>query len=156
MERYVAECEKLTPQDFYAARPDNDVASALNGSYGATVTWRSPVETKFVANNTARADFFPSSRGWTAPTVLMLHAFMSARDTGYRRCAEHFNQLGWNACFVHLPYHYSRKPRGYWNGELAITADLIRLAEGLRQAVIEIRQLMMALRGHGCQNFGIL
>jgi len=40
------------------------------------------------------------------------------------------------------PYHYSRVPRGHWNGELAITADLIRNAEGLRQGVIELRQLM--------------
>ena len=70
---------------------------------------------------------------------------MSATRVGYRRWAAHFNELGWNACFVHLPYHYSRVPRGYWNGELAITADLIRNAEGLRQGVIEVRQLMAAL-----------
>ena len=156
MEQYVVECEKLTPQDFYAARPEESIGGAMNGQYGATITWRSPIETKFPANNTARADFFPSSRGWSAPTVIMLHAFMSARDTGYRQCATQFNRLGWNACFVHLPYHYSRVPPGYWNGELAITADLIRLAEGLRQAVIEVRQLMAALRAHGCREFGLL
>lgn len=57
---------------------------------------------------------------------------------------------------MHLPYHYSRVPPGYSNGELAITADLIRLAEGLRQAVIEIRQLMAALRAHGGREFGVL
>jgi pimeloyl-ACP methyl ester carboxylesterase len=88
--------------------------------------------------------------------VIMLHALMSAADIGYRRWATRFNELGWNACFVHLPYHYSRVPRGYWNGELAITADLIRNAEGLRQGVMEIRQLIAALRKHGCREFGIL
>ena len=81
---------------------------------------------------------------------------MSASDKGYRRWAARFNELGWNACFVHLPYHYSRVPRGYWNGELAITADLIRNAEGLRQGVIELRQLMAALRECGCREFGVL
>ena len=86
----------------------------------------------------------------------MLHALMSASHIGYRRYAARFNELGWNACFVHLPYHYSRVPRGYWNGELAITADLIRNAEGLRQGVIELRQLMSALRERGCQEFGVL
>lgn len=156
MERYVIDCEKLTPQDFYFAPPDKNIATAINGQHGPSVTWSSPIETKFPANNTARADLFPSSHGWSGPTVIMLHAFMSARDTGYRQCAAQFNQLGWNACFVHLPYHYSRTPRGYWNGELAITADLIRLAEGLRQAVIEVRQLMSALRTHGCREFGVL
>jgi pimeloyl-ACP methyl ester carboxylesterase len=156
MERYVVECEKITAHEFYAAPPDGSIASAISDTHGATVTWRSPISTKFPANNIARVDFFPCPRGWSAPTVLMLHALMSVRDTGYRRCAAHFNQLGWNACFVHLPYHYSRVPPGYWNGELAITADLIRNAEGLRQGVIEVRQLMAALRAHGCREFGVL
>ena len=72
------------------------------------------------------------------------------------RWAARLNELGWNACFVHLPYHYSRVPRGYRNGELAITADLIRISEGLRQGVIELRQLMAALRARGCTEFGVL
>ena len=86
----------------------------------------------------------------------MLHALMSASRIGYRRCAIHFNELGRNACFVHLPYHFSRVPRGYWNGELAITCDLIRNAEGLRQGVIELRQLIRALRQRGCRDFSVL
>ncbi len=154
MERYVAECEKLTAHDYYAVRHDVDLASAIGN--GASATWRSPIETKFPANNIARADFFLCRRGWRAPIVLMLHALMSASHTGYRRWAARLNELGWNACFVHLPYHYSRVPRGYWNGELAITADLIRNAEGLRQGVIEVRQLIAALRKRGCSEFGVL
>ena len=86
----------------------------------------------------------------------MLHALLSATRIGYRRWAAHFNALGWNACFVHLPYHYSRVPKGYWNGELAITANLIRNAEGLRQGVMELRQLMAALRQRSGAEFGIL
>jgi 1-acyl-sn-glycerol-3-phosphate acyltransferase len=154
MERYVVECEKLTPGDYYRVQQNPDLASALGN--GTTVTWQSPIETAFAANNVARADFFPCARGWSAPTVLMLHALMSATHIGYRRWAARFNELGWNACFVHLPYHYSRVPRGYWNGELAITADLVRNAEGLRQGVMEVRQLMAAMREHGCQEFGVL
>jgi 1-acyl-sn-glycerol-3-phosphate acyltransferase len=154
MERYVTECEKLTVHDFYAVPRNGGPASEIGN--GATLTWRSPISTKFPANDIARADFFRCTRGWSAPTVLMLHALMSASHIGYRRWAAHFNGLGWNACFVHLPYHYSRVPHGYWNGELAITADLIRNAEGLRQGVIEVRQLIAALRDRGCHEFGLL
>jgi len=154
MERYVVECEKLTAHEYYAVRHDVDLVSRIGN--GASVTWRSPIETEFSANNIARADFFPCPRGWHSPTVLMLHALMSASHIGYRHWAARFNELGWNACFVHLPYHYSRVPRGYWNGELAITADLIRNAEGLRQGVIEVRQLIAALRRRGCSDFGLL
>lgn len=154
MEAYVAQCEKLTAHEYYATPHDVDLAGAI--ANGTMVTWPSPIKTRFPANNIARADFFQCARGWNAPMVLMLHALMSASYIGYRRWAARFNELGWNACFVHLPYHYSRVPRGYWNGELAITADLIRNAEGLRQGVIEVRQLIAALRKRGCREFGVL
>jgi hypothetical protein len=80
---------------------------------------------------------------------------MSVNDLGYRRLAAKFNALGWNAAFLHLPFHYARRPRGYLNGELAVTADLIRNGEGLRQGVSELRQLMQWLRAKGCREFGI-
>jgi pimeloyl-ACP methyl ester carboxylesterase len=156
MEAYVAVCEKLTAENFYAVPNDVETAPPVDDRHGAAITWPSPINTNFPANNTARADLFPCTRGWRAPTVLMLHALMSASHIGYRRYAARFNELGWNACFVHLPYHYSRVPRGHWNGELAITADLIRNAEGLRQGVIELRQLMATLRERGCEEFGVL
>jgi 1-acyl-sn-glycerol-3-phosphate acyltransferase len=155
MKSYVEECERLDAQQYYASPHDNALVEALKNGH-ATIEWRSPIETQFAANNIARADFFPSERGRGAPTVLILHALMSASRIGYRRCAERFNELGWNACFIHLPYHYSRVPRGYWNGELAITCDLIRNAEGLRQGVTELRQLMSALRERGSGEFGVL
>jgi len=155
MERYVEECERITADQYYASRHDDNLAEALGNGH-PTITWRSPIETKFPANNIACADFFPSERGRSAPTVFILHALMSTSPVGYRRCALHFNQLGWNACFVRLPYHYSRVPRGYWNGELAITCNLIRNAEGLRQGVMELRQLISALRERGSGEFGVL
>jgi 1-acyl-sn-glycerol-3-phosphate acyltransferase len=155
MERYVEECERLNAQQYYASPHDDNLVEALKNGH-ATIEWRSPITTQFAANNIARADFFPSKRCRNAPTVLILHALMSTSPAGYWRCAERFNELGWNACFIHLPYHYSRVPPGYWNGELAITCDLIRNAEGLRQGVTELRQLMSALRECGSGEFGVL
>ncbi len=167
MERYLTACERLSPQEYYVLpqaignNGASDSKPAVNGIRDArmtTLSWRSPIKTAFAANNTARVDFFRTdARTWTeAPTMFLLHALMSSSQTGYYRWAEKFNQFGWNACFVHLPYHFSRVPTGYWNGELAITPDLIRNAEGLRQGVIELRQTMELLRGHGCREFGVL
>jgi pimeloyl-ACP methyl ester carboxylesterase len=156
MENYVTECEKLTLPEFYACPNDGGLSATFDGQYGRVVTWPSPVHTAFPENNTARVDLFPCSLGWEAPTVLMLHALMSTGDVGYRRWAARFNALGWNACFLHLPFHYSRVPAGCWNGELAITADLMRNAQGLRQGVIEVRQVIAALRHLGGREFGLL
>ena len=164
MERYVAQCERLTPQEYYAAASDPDLVAQIGTIFGdgvrdghRTLTWRSPITTQFARNNTAHADFFPAVHDPAgAPTVFLLHALMSTSPVGYRRCARGFNAMGWNVFFLHLPYHYSRVPRRYWNGELAITSDLIRNAEALRQGVSELRQLMEALREHGCCDFGVL
>ena len=167
MERYLVACESLSPQEYYVVPQSigsngaSDSKPELNGihdSHMTTLSWRSPIKTEFPANNTAHVDFFrTTARTWSgAPTVFLLHSLMSSSPAGYYRWAEKFNELGWNACFAHLPYHFSRVPTGYWNGELAITPDLIRNAEGLRQSVIELRQLMQSLREHGCGDFGVL
>ena len=152
--RYFQEKESLTLEEYYC--PPNNCAPPMFDGRQTVISWTSPLQTGFPANDTVRADLFPCAAGWSRPTVLMLHALMSASSIGYRRWAQHFNALGWNACFVHLPYHYSRVPPGYFNGELAITANLVRNAEGLRQSVIELRQVMQALRNQGCTEFGIL
>ena len=78
-----------------------------------------------------------------------------ASDLGYRMWARAFHARGWNACFVQLPYHYRRKPPGYFNGELAVGSDALRVVEGIRQAVKELRQLRRALRRAGAGEFGV-
>jgi pimeloyl-ACP methyl ester carboxylesterase len=167
MEQYLMKCERLSPLEYYTApqtvagNGESDLKRAFNSvrhSRISKLSWRSPIETGFAANNTACADFFRTdARNWEgAPTVFLLHSLMSTNPTGYYRYAEDFNERGWNACFVHLPYHFSRVPAGYRNGELAITPDLIRNAQGLRQSVIELRQIMASLRAYGCHEFGVL
>jgi pimeloyl-ACP methyl ester carboxylesterase len=167
MERYLSACEGLSPQEYYVlpqpngsdSRPDStQIGNGNHDSGMATLSWRSPIKTEFPANNTAHANFFRTdARAWNkAPTIFLLHALMSSSPEGHHRWAKKFNELGWNACFLHLPYHFSRVPTGYWNGELAITPNLMRNAEALRQGVIEVRQIMQSLREHGCRDFGVL
>ena len=155
MADYVTASERLSPSQFYdhAGASERPVLPSENG---ASVAWSSPITTNYSKNDVARVQYFPSEKGWTAPTVLMLHALMSAADIGYRRWAARFNALGWNACFLHLPFHYSRVPPGFWNGELAMTSDLVRNAQGLRQAVMEVRQLINLLREAGSSGVGLL
>lgn len=131
-EAYLMQCGPMTRQEFYFA-PD-PVDFSIEGNIWR---WRSPVASGFAENDFMRADCYPCAKGDSAPTMLIFHALMSASDIGYRRLAAHLNALGWNVFILHLPYHYTRKPRGYLNGELAITANLIRNGETLRQGVVE-------------------
>jgi len=145
-----------SPRDAYFQAP-----RAMAGDYTllarqhTVLRWSSPFLTPWVENNQVHVDYYLGPGGTNAPTVLLLHALMSASDIGYRRWAQRFHERGWNACFLHLPYHYSRKPAWRMNGELAITADCVRTAEGLRQGVAEARQLLALLRHHGCNEFAL-
>lgn len=150
LETYLTACAPLTRDQFYAAPPLEPIEETPNH-----LVWPTPHASGLDHNDRASAWLQPCDRGWSAPTVLILHALMSVNDLGYRRLATKFNALGWNAAFLHLPLHYARRPRGYLNGELAVTADLIRNGEGLRQGVSELRQLMQWLRAKGCREFGI-
>lgn len=151
LERYIAECEPLTREQFFAA-PTPGISIDDSQQH---LRWQSPITTAFPANDHVHVDLFPCPAGWSAPTVLFLHALMSTSDAGYHRWAARFNARGWNACFIHLPFHYSRTPPGHVNGELSITPDLVRTGEGLRQGVAELRQLMALLRARGCSEFAL-
>jgi hypothetical protein len=151
LQSYLGACSLLSREEFYRV-------SAPSGMrrQGNWLEWDSPVISGFAKNDRPRVRLQIGNRGKSAPTVLLLHALMSASDFGYLRVARWFNERGWNCAFPHLPFHYSRTPRGYLNGELAITANLIRNGETLRQGVTELRQLMAILRQEGCTEFGIL
>jgi hypothetical protein len=148
---YLSACEPVSRSQFYNVLKEPAVRQA-----GNFLEWESPVKTAFRENNTARARIFLSPLGWRSPTVIFLHALMSASDIGYRRIAARLNRRGWNTVLMHLPYHYSRVPRGHFNGALALTANLPQNAETLRQAVIEVRQLIDFFRMNGCQDFGVI
>jgi len=153
--------ESLSRFDAYFAGHENQTRDAffhappLLLEETSALRWKSPVDSPFAENNECHVNLFPCEEEWSRPTVIMLHALMSASDRGYREWARRFNEQNWNAVFVHLPYHYSRTPRRHWNGELAITADVVRTVEALRAGVSEIRQLMAWLRRKGSPSFGL-
>jgi len=152
-EKYFAACDRQTRVQYFA-RPET--MDDFRRDARDTISWRSPAKSvaRFPMNGRASARLFPIRRN--APTVILLHSLMSASDAGYRIWARRFNALDWNAAFVHLPFHYSRRPPLHLNGELCFTADLIQTGDTLRQAVVEIRQLLEWLRGEGSQEFGLL
>ena len=148
---YLERCRAMNRQQYYSREPINELAIAEDW-----LSWCSPVQSGFAENDRAKARVFISSRGWSAPTVFFLHALMSASDFGYRRIAGRFNERGWNAVLLHLPFHYTRVPAGYVNGALALTSELVRNAETIRQAVMEMRQLLELFRNRGADRFGLI
>lgn len=153
-DRYLAMTSAMT-RDAYFAAPEAGLEISGERDRVKRLTWESAIRTGFDENDRAAALWFPAARA-DAPTVFIFHALMSASDVGYRALAAWFNAHGWSAVFPHLPFHYSRVPKGFRNGALAITADLPRNVEGVRQGVTDARQVMGFLRGRGVREFGIV
>jgi hypothetical protein len=114
----------------------------------------SPYPGEHEPNNNAAFDFFPCKDGWTAPTMLLAHGLMSVSDFGYKVWARRLNARGWNAIFVHLPYHYSRRLPRHVHGELCVGGNLLRNAAGIRQSVVECRIILQQLHKKGGRLFG--
>ena len=150
LENYIATHSPMTREEYFRMPPASRPHFARD-----RILWDSPRPTGHPENDRVFVQFFPAEKK-DAPVALLLHALMSASDVGYKRVAAWFNDRGWHAAFPHLPYHYSRRPSRTLNGELAITSDLVRNAEGLRQGVTELRQLMALLRTRGTREFGLV
>lgn len=148
---YLDRCSDIPRESFFEFVP-----SPASEPRDGWLDWTTPRPSGYLENDTVRFRHYPCAQGPSAPTVLILHALMSASDIGYQKVAKWFNDRGWNVAFPHLPYHYSRKPKGYLNGELAVTADLVHNGETLRQCVVELRQIMDWYRMRGCSEFGVL
>ena len=153
VEEYLAACEGLTRAQYFALPAKLENFRQVTPD---SISWSSSALSmiEFPSNGRVCVRLFRRRAG--AATIIMLHSLMSASDVGYRFWARHFNELGWNVAFVHLPFHYSRRPRGYLNGELCYTADLVLTGDTLRQAGVEIRQLIGWLRAQGDRGVGLI
>lgn len=153
LERYFAAWPTLTPAEFFAI-PEGAKMPELGTGTGCH-RFLSPVLGDCPENNHGHMDLWLGPRGWESPMMFMLHGHMSVSDVGYRMWARKLNALGWSAAFFHLPYHYGRRPRGVLSGELALSSNLIRVSEGLRQAVVELRLVLRALEARGVPGVGL-
>jgi dienelactone hydrolase len=150
-DRFAAEWAGRPVADFYRI-PDDFVPPELPER--GRLVFPSPHPGEHETNNRAAFDFFPCKQGWTAPTMILAHGLMSVSDLGYRLWARRLNARGWNAVFVHLPYHYSRRLPWHFHGELCVGGNLLRSAAGIRQSVVECRIVLQQLHKKGGRLFG--
>ncbi|MEM1058075.1 MAG: hypothetical protein AAGK14_02405 [Verrucomicrobiota bacterium] len=151
---YARRCDGLSVEEFYTI-PDGYAWPAWPEDPHARWRFPTPDPGDIDGNNHAGFDLYPCADGWSrAPTMILAHGWMSVSDFGYKLWARRLNEVGWNAVFMHLPYHYSRRLPGHLHGEYAINAHLIRVAEGIRQAVLELKVLVGRLKERGCPLVG--
>ncbi len=151
-ENYFKRWENMPVGEFYRV-PESPNFKLPDGE--GSFILPSPVLGDCHENNHTHLDIWLGPKGWESPMMFLLHGVMSVSDIGYRIWARTLNRLGWSAIFFHLPYHYGRRPKNAMSGEMALTSNVIRTADAIRQAVIELRLICRLLRERGCPHVGL-
>lgn len=150
-EEYVLQWSGVELEDFYALPKE---IKLLDFPEEGIFKFATTHPTNCEENDRCHVEIWQSPKGKKSPAMILLHGFMSVSDVGYRIWARHLNSLGWSAVFFHLPYHYERRPRGTMSGEVAISANLIRTGEAIRQGVKDLRLVCRSLRESGASEVG--
>jgi alpha/beta hydrolase family protein len=161
--RYAADWMAASIDDFYALPdfPESEANAALLKKNlfpfrpRFELSLDSPIRSGHPENDRVWLDFHLCKPVDQAPIFVILHGWRSVSVKGYHQVCRRLNELGINAIITHLPFHFSRTPKRCFNGELAISADLVRSGNGLRHGVLEMRWLCRELKNLGAPAFGL-
>jgi pimeloyl-ACP methyl ester carboxylesterase len=162
-ERFASQWKGRSAREFFDVESLADGRHAIIPSLESTLksTGRHPLQLPtpapgdWAVNNHIWVDFHLGRPVDQAPIFLIQHGWRSVSVRGYHSLCRRLNQLGVNAGVLHLPYHFSRRPPGSFNGELAITSDMARSAYALRQGVQEVCWLKNQLKQLGAPAVGL-
>lgn len=161
-EQFIRKWRGCSAHEFYALseglQVDDkafEVLSKLSFPVRQQLRFPTPAPCPSEINNHIWVEFHLTRSISKAPFFFIQHGWRSVSVRGYHSMCRRLNRLGVNAGVLHLPYHFSRRPKGSFNGELAITSNVVRSAYALRQAVQEICWLKNLLKQLGAPSVGL-
>jgi dienelactone hydrolase len=152
-----------TPNDFRLERrevkvhstreiPDARLEAKFRGTYTEFLRFTSPVQTPFPENNLANARWFPA-RGRRA-VVLLPH--WNADAIAYNSLCRTLNWMGNAVLRLSMPYHDIRMPAEIRRADYAVSANIGRTLDAVRQGVIDVRSCLDWLEAQGYNRLGIV
>jgi len=152
-----------TPTDFRLERrevqvfstrgvPEPHLEKKVRGTYSDFLRFTSPVATPFPENNLVNARWFPV-RGRRA-VVLLPHWNSDALN--YNSLCRVLNWLGIAVLRLSMPYHDIRKPAEIQRADYAVSANIGRTLDAVRQGVIDVRCCLDWLEAQGYNRLGIV
>ncbi len=161
-EQFVRDWGEHSIHEFYAMTGDRvrtqeaiQRLSALSHPTCCQLQFPTPAPSAWEVNNHIWVEFHLGRPLDKAPIFFIQHGWRSVSVRGYHHMCRRLNELGVNAGILHLPYHFSRRPSGSFNGELAICSNIARSAYALRQAVQEVCWLKNMMRQLGVPHVGL-
>ena len=113
--------------------PDPKLEEKVRGTHAEFLRFTSPVTTPFPENNLVNARWFPA-RGRRA-VVLLPH--WNADGLAYNSLCRVLNWLGIAVLRLSMPYHDIRRPVGVHRADYAVSANIGRTIDSVRQGVID-------------------
>jgi dienelactone hydrolase len=116
----------------------------------------SPHPLPYPESNRARARWFRGP-GTKRPLVLLGHGWAhQGLEAVERVYVRRLVDGGCDVLLPVLPLHLDRAPRGTYSGEILVSGDVNLTVEAVRQAVVEMRALVVWGRSHGYGRVGAL
>src|SRR5579871_915414 len=134
------------------AVPDPKLEEKVRGTFADFLRFTSPARTPFPENNLANARWF-GVRGKRA-VVLLPH--WNSDALSYTGLCHVLNLLGISVLRLSLPYHDIRMPAEIKRADYAVSANIGRTLDSVRQGVVDIRCCLDWLEQQGYSNLGIV
>ncbi|HEX3320456.1 MAG TPA: abhydrolase domain-containing 18 [Terriglobales bacterium] len=132
--------------------PDPKLDEAVRGTFADFLRFTSPVRTQHPENDLANARWFPSE-GKKA-VVLLPH--WNSDAISYVSLCRVLNRLGIGVLRLSMPYHDIRMPREISRADYAVSANIGRTLNAVRQGVLDIRCCYDWLEKQGYEQLGIV
>lgn len=131
--------------------PDPELEARTRGTYADFLRFTSPAGTPFPENNLVNARWFPA-RGRRA-VVLLPH--WNSDAVSYSGLCRVLNLLGIAVLRLSMPYHDIRMPAEIRRADYAVSSNVGRTLDAVRQGVVDIRSCLDWLERQGYNRLGI-
>jgi dienelactone hydrolase len=132
--------------------PDPKLEAKVKGTIAEFLRFTSPVRSPYPENNLVNARWFPA-QGRRA-IVLLPH--WNADAIAYNSLCRVFNLMGIAVLRLTMPYHDIRMPAETTRADYAVSANLGRTLDAVRQGVVDIRSCLDWLEAQGYSQLGIM
>jgi pimeloyl-ACP methyl ester carboxylesterase len=132
--------------------PDPKLDAKVKGTFAEFLCFTSPVKSPYPENNLANAHWFPA-RGRRA-IVLLPH--WNADAIAYTSLCRVLNMLGIAVLRMSMPYHDIRMPAEIGRADYAVSANIGRTLDAVRQGVLDVRSCFDWLEHQGYNKLGIV
>ena len=132
--------------------PDPRLEEKVRGTHADFLRFTSPVRTPYPENNLANARWFPA-RGRRA-VVLLPH--WNSDALAYSGLCHVLNLIGISVLRLSMPYHDIRMPGEIRRADYAVSANIGRTLDSVRQGVVDVRCCLDWLEQQGFNRLGIV